>query len=660
MGKQVVAGLRCSDHDGAVRPRMEGYMKTWKLLLSLLVALSLIATACGGSDGDDDAADAGDTTTEVEASDDGDAMDEDEGEDHSDDDAMEEEEAMDDDAMDDEGDTAMAESSAGAGGPLSLLQWQAPSQANAHLSNGTKDLLASSLVLEALASIAPDGSVVPRLAESIPTVSNGGISEDLTEITWTLQEGITWSDGSPLTSADVLFTYEYCADELTGCTGDWNVDIETVEAIDERTIKITWNKPLPYPYTAFVGYSSPVLQEAQFRDCVGEGSAACSDENFAPVGTGPYMIVELRPEDTVSYVMNPNYRGAADGQPYFSDVTIKGGGEAEAAARSVLEIGEADYAWNLQVAPEILGPMEAAGQGRVAVAFTTSVEHINLNQTNNRLEGDDRSNYLDGTNPHPILFQNADLARALSLAIDRDLLVQVGYGANGSPTCNIWNVGNGIATSLDWCKTRDVDQANQILDDAGYVDTDGDGIRETPDGLALEFDYATSTNAVRQSNQEVIKDNWSDIGVAVNMKNEDASLFFDGTNAQGLSIWHFFNDMEMFTNGAANPDPASYLSGWITDEIPTLETAWGGGNMPRLSDAEYDATYEELAATALDDPNRDTLTQRLNEILVEKGAIIPLILRGSVSAFSSDIENTGPLNGWDSEYWNIAEWTRAG
>ena len=135
---------------------------------------------------------------------------------------------------------------------------------------------------------------------------------------------------------------------------------------------------------------------------------------------------------------------------------------------------------------------------------------------------------------------------------------------------SIWNVGATNSTNNDWCLTRDVAQANQILDDLGYVDTDGDGIRETDDGIPLEFDYATSTNAVRQSNQEVIKANWEEIGVAVNMKNEDASLFFDGTNAQGLSIWHFFNDMEMFTNGSGTPDPGSYLSGWTSDNIPCL------------------------------------------------------------------------------------------
>ena len=83
--------------------------------------------------------------------------------------------------------------------------------------------------------------------------------------------------------------------------------------------------------------------------------------------------------------------------------------------------------------------------------------------------------------------------------------------------------------------------------------------------------------------------------------------------------------------------------------------------MPRISNAELDAAWAELNAASIDDPARNDLVIRVNDIIsAESGGVIPLILRGSVSAFSNDIKNTGPLNGWDSEYWNIQEWTREG
>ena len=633
-------------------------MKRLKLL-ALLAVFALFAAACGGSDGDsDETATTDDDTTQVDSSDEGDSADDEEAMDDEEEAMDDEEEAMDDEeeAMDDE--EAMADSTAGQGGELLLLQWQAPSQANPWLSGGTKDLLASSIVLEPLARFGPDGELVPTLADFIPTAGNG-ISDDGTEISWTLKEGIMWSDGTPLTADDFVFTYEYCVDEATGCGADLTI-VENVTATDDRTVTVTFVEAQPFPYSTFVGYQQPVIQRAQFQDCVGEAAAGCSEQNFAPIGTGPYMVTELRPEDTVTYEYNPNFRGHDQGQPFFGNVTIKGGGDAEASARSVLEIGEADYAWNLQVAPEILGPMEDAGNGEVVVSFTANVEHINLNQTDNRAEGELRSNWDGGNNPNPFFANNPDFARALSLAINRDELVIVGYGATGIPTCNMWNVGAGTSTNNDWCLTQDIDEANRILDeDLGYLDTDGDGVRELPDGTPLEFDYVTSTNAVRQSNQDLIKGYWEEIGVVANMQNVDASLFFDGTCASDDCIWKFFSDMEMFTNGASNPDPAAYLRGWTTDQIPTPENAWGTSNMPRISNAELDETWEQLNVASIDDPARNELTIRVNDLIsAESGGVIPLISRGSVSAFGNDIANTGPLNGWDSEYWNIHEWTR--
>jgi peptide/nickel transport system substrate-binding protein len=415
-----------------------------------------------------------------------------------------------------------------------------------------------------------------------------------------------------VTSADVVFTYEYCADALTGCSGT-PVGVASVEAVDDLTVTVTFTEPQTYPYgVIFVGFTSPIIQQAQFADCIGEAAKTCTEQNFAPVGTGPYMVTELRPEDTVTYEFNPNYRGNAEGKPFFGTVTIKGGGDAESAARSVLEIGEADYAWNLQVAPEIIAPMEAAGNGVVQTAFSANVEHINLNQTNP--DGTPPSDYQGGANPNPFFTGNGELARALSMA---------------------------------------------ILDELGYVDTDGDGIRELPDGTPLSWDYVTSTNAVRQSNQALIQGYWEAIGVEVNMQNQDAGLFFDGTNASDFSIWKFFTDIQMFTNGATAPDAVGYFDDLKTDQIPESTNSWGGSNVPRLASEEYDAAVTEAGALPVGDPAQIELLHFLQEeMFYGQGAIIPLIHRGNVSAFANDIQGVGELNGWDSEYWNIEDWYR--
>jgi len=614
---------------------------SWKKLFVLLAVFAVFAAACGSDD--DDTAEDGDGT-DVGADETGDD-DADADADDTDDDTPDADNEGADDSDAPEG------SVAGEGGNALLLQWQAPSQANPYLSSGTKDLLAGSLVVEPLAEIGPDGALIAALAAEIPTSGNGGLSEDGLSITWTLRDDVLWSDGTPFTSADVVFTYNYCADEATGCASDAILEIDTVVADDDYTVTVTFLEPQPYPYKFGVSYTSPILQEAQMAECVGAAAVSCSEQNFSPVGTGPYTITDLRPEDTVTYAMNPNYRGIPDGKPFFGTVEIKGGGDAESAARSVLEVDEADYAWNLQVAPEILAPMEAAGFGRLASGFTANVEHINLNQTDPYADPPS-----EGT-PHPLFVDNPDLHRALSIAINRDELVAVGYGPSGRPTCNIWPVGAESSTNNDWCLTQDIDGANALLDGLGYMDTDGDGVREADGFGPLEFDYITSTNGVRQSNQELIANYWSQIGVKANMLNSDASLFFDGTCASDDCIWKFFYPMEMFTNGSSSPYAAAYMAGWTSDQIPTSENAWGTNNMPRHNSAEYDALNEEVKTTALDDPRYTEIIIAMNDD-VSTSSIIPLIHRASASAWGSDILGTGDLNAWDSEYYNIEDWYR--
>ena len=549
-------------------------------------------------------------------------------------------------------------SGAGEGGTVTLLYWQAASTLNPYLSGGWKDRDAGSVILEPLAEFDDQGVLVPALATEIPTVANGGVAEDLKSITWQLLEGVLWSDGTPLTSDDVVFSWEYCSHPDTGCANAGSYEgVTSVEAVDDLTITVNFAEATPFPYVPFVSNSLPVIQRAQFGNCVGAASAECTDQNFAPIGTGPFKIESFTTNDTAVYVINENYRGVPEGKPYFGRVVIKGGGDAPATARSVLELGESDYAWNLQVEPEILAAMVAAGKGTVVSAFSTMVERIMVNQTNpDPALGDDRSEYMDGGNPHPFLTDPV-VGRALSIAIDRQTLVDVGYGDAGRPTCNVWPAPPAQnSTANDECLTQDIDLANQLLDDAGYADTDGDGVRESPDGVPLKILYQTSTNTVRQATQELIKQDWAKIGVETELRNIDASVFFGGDPASPDTYGKFYADIEMYTNGAAGVDSQSYMGSWTTPNISGKDTNWQGSNVQRFQSDEYDTLHAELTQTA-DMDRRNEITIQLNDLVVGNYSIIPLIHRGSVSAHANSLTGV-KLNPWDAELWNIGEWAR--
>ena len=545
-------------------------------------------------------------------------------------------------------------SMAGQGGELLLLQWQAVTHLNPYTGTGTKDIQAASLVIEPLVEYDTDGLIVPSLVTEVPSIENGGISEDLTQITYNLLPDVIWSDGSPFTSDDVVFTWEYCTGS-EGCGSAAFSNVTSVVADDDLTVTVTFDGPTPWPFVAFSGSTEPIVQREQFTACMGEAFVACA-ANLTPIGTGPFMVTEMRVDDTVTYAYNPNYRKVSEGKPFFGTVTIKGGGTAEDSARSVLATGEAHYGWNLQVPPEILAQMEAEGFGVVDVGFNTSVEAIRLNQTNP--DGDPPSDYAGGANPNPFFFENADLARALSMAINRDEIAAVAYGTAGTPTCNVWPVpGPALSTNNDFCLVQDIDGANALLDEIGYVDTDGDGIRELPDGTPLAWDYVTSTNQVRQDTQALVESYWDQIGVDVNMRNEDAGVFFD--RASDLGIWKFFTDIEMYTNAAVGADAQGYFSDYQIFAIPESTNDWGGNNIERCASEEIDAAWAQLAGTELTDPARDQLVIQINDLIVAY-CVIPLINRGSVSAFSNELEGYGKVNGWDTEFWNIEDWRLSG
>jgi len=540
----------------------------------------------------------------------------------------------------------------GSDGQLNLIYWQAPSILNPYLSSGTKDLESSSIVIEPLARYNPAGELVPYLAADIPTVANGGVSADLKTITWKLKDGLKWSDGSPVTSADVVFTAQYCMHPEGGCAQLSHFEgVDKVEAVDPATIKVSFKEPMPNPYGPFVSFESPILQAKQFADCLGAKAPTCTAANTGPIGTGPFVVTSFKPNDAIELAANPNYRDPA--KPAFAKVNFKGGGDAEAAARSVFETGEYDYAWNLQLAPDIIKPMVAAGKGKVVVAFGSLVERIEMNLTDPSpdLPEGERST---AKHPHPIL-SDAKVREALSKAIDRNVLVETGYGEGGKATCNLVPAPAAVASDNTGCLAQDVEGAKKLLDEAGWK-VGADGIREK-DGKKLHLLYQTSTNAVRQDFQALIKQWWNDVGVDVELKNVDASVFFGGDPGSPDTFQKFYADVEMYANNFTGTDPQTYLAQYTCVKAPKPETQWQGENINRYCNADYDKMVAELGQTA-DPAKRADISKKLNDMLTKDSfTIVPLVWRGTKSGVSNTIAGE-EINAWDSELWNIADWSR--
>jgi peptide/nickel transport system substrate-binding protein len=267
----------------------------------------------------------------------------------------------------------------GGGGRLRLLWWQAPTILNTHLASGTKDLDASRVVCEPLAAFDPDANFVPVLASDIPSLDNGGLAPDGRSVIWRLKKNVVWHDGKPFTADDVIFTWEFAADPATGATTTGSyTDIDYIDKLDEHTVKVVFKEPTPFWYDAFFGNRGHILPKHLFAPYKGQ-EARNAPYNLKPVGTGPYKIVEFKPGDVALYEINTQYY--VPNRPFFDTVELKGGGDATSAARAVLQTGEFDFAWNMQVEHQVLSGLERGGKGKVLSTPGAGIEHIQVNFT---------------------------------------------------------------------------------------------------------------------------------------------------------------------------------------------------------------------------------------------------------------------------------------
>ncbi|MBI2774003.1 MAG: peptide ABC transporter substrate-binding protein [Chloroflexi bacterium] len=544
-------------------------------------------------------------------------------------------------------------SARGTGGDLKILYWQAPTILNPHQATGTKDNDASRLMIEPIAAWGPDGKPFPVLAAEVPTVENGGVTKDLKTVTWKLKSGVKWSDGSAFSADDAAFTYTYQCDPKSATSTDGGcADVASVTAPNATTLVVTYKNPQPFFWLWGVGTSYGVLQKTQFSGCVGEKAKDCP-ANLKPIGTGPYKLREFKPGDVVLYDLNENYRDP--NKPFFKSVTFKGGGDAPSAARAVCQTGDIDFGWNLQVEAAVLRPMVEAADSKCAVSPQFGVLeriHINFADPSASL-GAKRS---EPDTKHPF-FSDINVRKAVAMAANRTAVAEQLYGKYGGvPVCNVVVIPESFVSkntaSLDTCK-YDLVAAEKLLQDNGWV-KGADGVR-AKGGVRLEITYQTSTNAVRQKTQDIIKADLEKIGFKVTLKNAPASTFFTNTSPDGAN--KFFADLEEFASGQ-EPDPYGTLLGYTCDERAGSANNWNKGNYSRYCNPEYDKQFQ-IVRTETDPAKRQAAAVAANDILIKDAVVIPLVNRVAPTADgASKLLKGHQTSAFDSSLWDIANWSK--
>jgi peptide/nickel transport system substrate-binding protein len=541
----------------------------------------------------------------------------------------------------------------GAGGELKLIQWQAPTTLNMQLAGSFKDQLASALVTEPLIHFLPDATPIPCLVKEVPSRENGLLSADLKTLTYNLLDDVVWSDGQPFTAKDVVFTWKWIVDPKNQSPNSALYGaIASVDAVDDHTVKISFKEPqLGWNSYFSSAQSGGILPE----HILGGGNA---NDQFAakPIGTGPYVVDTFAPGDNVQYSINDRYR--EPNKPFFSKVNLKGGGDAASAAQAVLQTGDWDFAWNLQVDPKILKPEAEGGKGDLVIVPGTGVEFIALNFSDpNKVVDGQRSQWQT---PNPVLSDKA-VRQALALGVDRKAISENFYfGAPGEPPTSNILLGIKGATSPNTTWEFDIDKANAMLDAAGWK-LNGD-VREK-DGVPMKLTYATTSKSdTRQGTQALIKSDWAKMGVQVQLLQIDSSVFFDTSAGNDQNMYHMYWDMHEYAWSPAGPYPLSYMLRWVSHDgknIPQKENGWSQVNEERYNNPAYDALYDE-ATKATDIQKANELFIKMNDMVVDDVVVIPLVQRASEKyAIAKTLNHDNIAGGpFEALYWNIANWNR--
>lgn len=533
---------------------------------------------------------------------------------------------------------------------LKMIYWQAPTILNPHLSTGFKDSEASRITLEPLATFNPEGKLIAVLAQEIPTEENGGVAQDGLSVTWKLRQDVKWSDGEKFTADDVVFTYQFITNPKVGSvnSADYGV-VKNVEALDEYTVKVTFKEVTPAWYSVFVGGAGMILPQHLYQQYNGE-NAREAPFNLIPVGTGAYAVSQFKPGDSVIYLPNSHYRQPESQN--FERIEIKGGGDATSAARAVLQTGDADFAYNLQVEANILEELSKANKGKIITNFGSQSERILLNYTdpNRETSEGERSSVKFS---HPFL-SDVRVRQAFALAIDKETIANQLYGVTGKPTSNFL-LAPPEFVSTNTVSEFNLDKAAQILDEAGWKDTNGNGIRDKQ-GVEMKVLFQTTVNPLRQKTQAIIKQNWQSLGIEAELKSIDASIFFSSDPSNSDTVERFYADAQMFTTGNNNPDPTPYFKVYTCDNIPQKSNNWSGDNYSRYCNPEYDQLLQTVI-TELNPEKRATIFKQLNDMLISQATVIPIIHRADVVGVANNLQGVS-LTPWDSRTWNIAQWKK--
>ena len=449
------------------------------------------------------------------------------------------------------------------------------------------------LIYDSLVVYDENFNPVPNLA------TKWSVSDD--NLTWTfeLAKGVKWHDGEPFTSEDVKYTYELMMDTGLGYMySSYLTGITDIQTPDANTVVIVTDAPK----ANLLMNTTPILPKHVLETIPAEELETWTNEN--PVGTGPYKF-DSQGTNFVKVVKNADYFGAKT----FVDEFIFVDYENVDSMAQALMLGEIDGATNLN---------------------TAQMKQLSDDKNVDVISGEERgfmqvgvNCWTDEASGGDTLLLDKNIRQAIELGINKQKIVDMAYNGQGTVGTTMVNPGDFYHYEPTGEEMRDynVEAAIALLEASGYMDADGDGVRESQDGTPLDFDLITiSDNLEEVKSGQMIASNLADVGIKVNNVTMDSGALYDNIIAgtYDMFIWGW----------GADVDPTVIMGVLTTDQI-------GGNNEPFFSNARYDELF--LAQqTELDPDKRQQMVYEMQQIVYDNAPYIILIYSNNIQAIRSD------------------------